>query len=177
MARWCSCGTLIFPAFKIPLGTVQDVCGWVPVVLSRVEAGELLEQVQGTELLMGDLMYGGGLRMRKQLSRISGGLATFIGANVRPIHPREGARLSKLRPGKAVTSHTRSTGFATPGFPFTLCALFRSGRLDSTRAGIGMSKVHCLLTFTASIAPPGETLHSLAFFYIDSSAPTAIGAS
>ncbi len=30
----------------------------------------------------------------------------------------KGARLSKLRLGKAVTSHTQSTGFATPCFPF-----------------------------------------------------------
>ena len=54
--------------------------------------------------------------MRSLLSRISGALRTFVEARRTP---EEGARLSKLRPGKAVTSHTQSTGFATPCFLFT----------------------------------------------------------
>ena len=35
----------------------------VPVVLSEQEVRRLLGQMEGTELLMGELMYGGGLRL------------------------------------------------------------------------------------------------------------------
>jgi len=39
----------------------------VPVVLSRGEVGDLLAQMDGTERLMGELMYGGGLRLMELL--------------------------------------------------------------------------------------------------------------
>ena len=35
----------------------------VPVVLGRAEVAGLLGQLEGTERLMGELMYGGGLRL------------------------------------------------------------------------------------------------------------------
>ncbi len=56
------------------------------------------------------------------------GLVTFVQAGERLTHFGEGALLSKLRLGKAVTSHTQSMGFATPlaaGGPFS-CALSSS---------------------------------------------------
>ena len=39
----------------------------MPVVLSRGEVGDLLAQLEGTERLMGELMYGGGLRLMELL--------------------------------------------------------------------------------------------------------------
>ena len=41
----------------------------VPVVLSRGEVGDLLAQLEGTERLMGELMYGGGLLWRVRVGR------------------------------------------------------------------------------------------------------------
>ena len=61
---------------------------------------------------------------RSLLSRISGALRPASKRGERSAHLGEGARLSKLRLGKAVTSHTQSTGFATPCFPFTPWARF-----------------------------------------------------
>ena len=39
----------------------------VPVVLGRAEVAGLLGQLEGTERLMGELMYGGGLRLMELL--------------------------------------------------------------------------------------------------------------
>jgi len=39
----------------------------VPVVLGRAEVADLLGQLEGTERLMGELMYGGGLRLMELL--------------------------------------------------------------------------------------------------------------
>ena len=70
------------------------------------------------------------------------GLENFVDANARPILEK-GARLSKLRPGKAVTSHTQSTGFATPCFPFISWARFSFDRSERTRTKIGISNHSC----------------------------------
>ena len=81
--------------------------------------------------------------MRSLLSRISGALRPSSKRSRRSTHTGEGARLSKLRLGKAVTSHTQSTGFATPCFSFSPWARFRCDRSERTRTRIGMSNHSC----------------------------------
>ena len=81
--------------------------------------------------------------MRSLLSRISGALRPSSKRSEYSAHPEEGARLSKLRLRKAVTSHTQSTGFASHCVPFTPCARFRWDRLERTRTKIGMSNHSC----------------------------------
>ncbi len=95
--------------------------------------------------------------MRSLLSRISGGLRPSSKRSGRSAHPGEGARLSKLRLGKAVTSHTQSMGFATTCFPFTPWALFRCDRLKRTRTRIGRSNHSCNASLKSEWDWPGRS--------------------
>ena len=95
--------------------------------------------------------------MRSLLSRISGALRPSSKPSERSAHPGEGARLSKLRLGKAVTSHTQSMGFATTCFPFTPWALFRCDRLKRTRTRIGRSNHSCNASLKSEWDWPGRS--------------------